>query len=95
MERHPALTLCFAQWELDKKGDVYIPTINLKVFSFFHISECALAAFETTSAVSAFMIRQAKRANTITAFVANIPSVCLGVLFPATLTRNPRHNIEF
>ena len=68
---------------------------NLKVFPFFHISVCALAAFETTSAVSAFMIRQAIWANTITAFVADIPSACLGELFPTTLTRDPCHNIEF
>jgi len=60
--------------------------------SFFQIPKGALAAFEAAAAVFASMMRQAIWTDAVAAFVANIPFVGLGKLFPTALTRYPDHN---
>jgi hypothetical protein len=60
--------------------------------SFFQIPEGALAALEAAAAVFASVVGQAVRADAVAAFVANIPFVGLGKLFPAALTGYPGHN---
>lgn len=62
------------------------------LFTFFQVPKGALATFEAAATVSASVVGKAVRADAVTAFVANIPFVDLGKLFPATLARNIDHD---
>jgi len=62
------------------------------LFKFFQISISALAAFEAAAAVFATVIGLAVGTNAVAAFVANVPSACVGKLFPAALTRDVNHS---
>jgi len=63
------------------------------LFTFFHISISALAAFEAAATISASVMRQTIWTDAVSAFVADIPFACVGKLFPAALTRYIDHNI--
>ena len=54
----------------------------------FHLSESALAAFEAAGTVSPTVPAKARRADTISAFVAYEPFPIGREFFPATLTGN-------
>lgn len=53
-----------------------------------HSAKCAVATLESTCRVNSFVLGQAKRTNSETAFVADEPRPVGRILFTATLTRN-------